>query len=464
MKMRSKIIVIGLVCFFAGASILNSLATYPIIQSNSKDYTLSCIWTSDGNIYPNATAINLLAAINSLTSGTINIPAGTYSVSNLPFKSGITYQGQGINKTILSSGDTNPVFLGSGTYVTNTIIRDMTIIGNGKTVNGIDVHTITYMDAVDRIEDVMFLNCKYGINGSLDDREYQIKGCEFIGCTNGLYLYNNHPYVMESEFRGCTEGIHTVNAGGYHMFIFGCLFSANAIGINLTYANNARVEDCRFTQDSSTDIITGSYNFFTNNNIRVDVANGKKSECIWITGNFTNINGLYYEADGYSSSYNFTKGFIRINGYKYEVTIKNVQTVNSLGISGNFTWLNSNANDYTRMEISDCYIYLGRGQFINTTPTSGYFTHSIISNNYIYYQTAMTGVKSIMYIKDCYTYGNTIMGNRILNSLSAASVKYGLQCDARGSIVDGNNFRNTNGFHLDNTDSNTVNASNNDYV
>ncbi len=143
-----------------------------------------------------APAFNLQSAINACPSGgTVNIPAGTYNFdSQVSLKSGITLQGAGIDRTILSmaakSTQTNLLAL---VNVSNVGIKDLTLSSPAATGKVLALHLSNYSNVT--IERVFVSGCEYGLKAdtagsNLTVRDFKVRAsgqCYISNLTGGLF-------------------------------------------------------------------------------------------------------------------------------------------------------------------------------------------------------------------------------------------------------------------------------------
>ena len=234
------------------------------------------------------------AAINSVTTGRIYLPAGTYkTTTTISLKNGVSIYGDGSGITTISNATANPIItVNTGANIRFCKINGMTLYGGGTNTYGITANQWGNQDAMIDVE--------------------------IYNCVVGVYLYACYNFKAENCWihNNTSHGLLAANAT-YAAEIRGSMFTQNGgdgVQINTSGGGQFLIENCDFEANSANQInITAGrgINILNNYFEGIQLASGGKygilvqsADTVWIEGNFWNYSNtnvqtwLYVQGSG----------------------------------------------------------------------------------------------------------------------------------------------------------------------
>lgn len=196
------------------------------------------------------------AAIDSLTTGRVNIPVGNYLCDSITLKEGVTISGAGTTATTIKakSNSINVFSFTATATATNFYIYDLSINGNGKT--GVKGISIDGTDSAKRASGVWLTNvtvasCDHGIHLRYCANTF-ITNCWMSVCTTGILIEicADTDIVDTKVQNGTGNGFYIVGGAGAFdegLRLTGCSTNGQNIGLSVDGQDWGIVSGCSFT-------------------------------------------------------------------------------------------------------------------------------------------------------------------------------------------------------------------------
>jgi hypothetical protein len=208
------------------------------------------------------------SAINSLSSGVVLFPPGTYLINTgLTMKPGVELKGVGTNSVTLTAGNNSMTLISylnnSAAYASNFVIENLTLSTNGKTnCTGI---ALQGSDTSHRLNAVKINNVS--LNGAFNTGTYLaysannfLNNIAAQSVVNGIYInVCTDTNIVDCNVQNGTgagfkiQGNATDNANAFDegTRLVGCTTNGQTYGLYLDTVNWGIVSGCSFTTDPS---------------------------------------------------------------------------------------------------------------------------------------------------------------------------------------------------------------------